>query len=104
MATALVGRNYVEAKEVLQQMRRSNGAENALRALENAKRRAKEQWSVVDERRLVVESAWSGKAQVAQRVRIHGRGRTGLMHRRWGKLWIVMRYITESDDTLLFEK
>ena len=41
---------------------------------------------------------------MAPRLRIHGRGKTGIMHRRWGNMTVVMRYISEEDDQLTFER
>lgn len=35
---------------------------------------------------------------------IHARGKTGVKHRRWGKMWVTMRYLSEDDDALTFSR
>jgi ribosomal protein L22 len=104
IATALVGKNYPAAKHALDVLRRNSGARAGVRAVDNAKRRAVEKWGVTDDRRLVVEQAWTGKAMVSPRLRIHARAKTGKMHRRWGKLWVLMRYISPDDDQQLLQR
>lgn len=102
MAALLVGKTYPELKHMLPSIH-NTGAREAQRAVENGRRRALEQWNVKDENRLIVEQAWVGRGEMAPRLRIHGRGKTGIMHRRWGNMTVVMRYISQEDDDLTFK-
>ena len=103
IAGVLVGKSYPELMQMLPTLR-NTGARSAERAVENARRRAQLKWEVPDENRLVVEQAWVGKGEMQPRLKIHARGKTGIMHRRWGKMWVQMRYISPEDDESTFLK
>jgi ribosomal protein L22/predicted transcriptional regulator len=103
MSSLLVGKSYLELMQLLPRLH-NTGARSAERAVENAKKRAHQMWDVESDHRLVVEQAWVGKGEVAPRVKFHARGRTGIMHRRWGKMWVQMRYIAPEDDEATFQK
>jgi ribosomal protein L22 len=103
IASLLVGKSYPQLKQILPPLR-NTGARSAERAIENARRRAHLKWDVPDENRLVVEQAWVGKGEMQPRLKIHARGKTGIMHRRWGKMWVQMRYISVEDDEQTFIK
>jgi large subunit ribosomal protein L22 len=103
VAGVLVGKSYPQLMQILPTLR-NTGARSAERAVENARRRAQLMWNVPDENRLVVEQAWVGKGDMQPRLKIHARGKTGVMHRRWGKMWVQMRYIAPEDDEATFVK
>lgn len=103
IAGVLVGKSYPQIMQMLPALR-NTGARSAERAVENARRRAQLKWEVPDENRLVIEQAWVGKGEMQPRLKIHARGKTGVMHRRWGKMWVQMRYISAEDDEATFLK
>lgn len=103
VAGLLVGKSYPELMSVLPALR-NTGARSAQNAIENARRRARQQWDVKDDNRLVVEQAWTGNCEAQPRLKIHARGKTGVMHRRWGKMWVMMRYISPEDDEATLSK
>lgn len=51
----------------------------------------------LDASRLCVSQAWVGKGQYLKRVSIHGRGRSGVMHKKRSHLTIILK---ESDEPL----
>ncbi len=82
ISSLLVGKSYPELKKILPTLRNS-GARSAVRAIDNAKKRAHERWEIASDHRLVVEQSWVGKGEVSARPKFHARGKvrtTVLLH------------------------
>jgi len=95
MAALTVGKTYPELKHLLPSLS-NTGAREVERAIGNARRRAHEKWNIADDNRLIVEKAWVGRGEAAPRLRIHARGKMGVMHRRWGNLDLCFLLVSPS--------